>query len=220
MSVPAHSQRGFTLIELVIALTIFALVSVMAVSGFWSVQRTYEHVDAKGDELAKLQMALTMLGRDFAQSVARGIRDDFGDPRPAMEGGSTGLGRIIEFTRTGLTNPTGQARSSLERVGYGILEGKLTRVSWPTLDRAQGSEPQEMMLLDKVDSLELRFLDPAFNWQDQWPPVVPNGTPPALPRAVEVKLKLEGWGTLLRIFRIPGEAPPSNAIPNPNPNAN
>lgn len=198
-------EGGFTLLELVIALTIFALVSVMAVSGFWSVQQTYEHVDAKGDELAQLQMALTMMGRDFAQGVGRGIRDDFGDTRPAMEGGSSGLGRIVEFTRAGLTNPTGQARSALERVGYGVVEEKLIRASWVVLDRPQGSEPQQMTLLDHVDSLELRFLDPAFNWHDQWPPIAPNGTPPALPRAIEVKLKLTGWGTLIRMFRLPGE---------------
>ncbi len=206
----SHFNDGFTLLELIIALAIFSVVSVLAYGGLRSVQDTRNHVEESAGELARLQMAFTILSRDLRQGVARSIRDDFGDKQPAMIGMGSGFGNMLEFSRTGLRNPTGRPRSHLQRVAYGLKDNKFVRLSWPVLDRAQNSESAEMVLLEDVNSLELRFLHPVGRWQTEWPPLAADEEPEIpLPRAVEVSIEIEGWGRIVRLFRTPGASQPT-----------
>jgi general secretion pathway protein J len=194
---PAGS--GFTLLELLVALAVFAVVSVMAYGGLNSVLKTREQVDREAARLKDVQTALALMQRDFEQTVAREIRDAYGDIQSALLGGSA----AVELTRAGWANPAGLPRSQLQRVGYRVDEGKLMRVSWRVLDRAQDSEADDVPLVDEVRDIELRYLDGGRNWQDAWPPdQVVEGAPP-LPRVVEVTLILEDWGELVRLFRLP-----------------
>lgn len=201
-----NRARGFTLLELLIAVAIFAVVSIVATGGFWATQNMYQGVNHSAERLAQFQMAFNIMGRDLRQAIARPIRDDYGDTQPAFTGSGQGFGSLLEFTRAGLRNPTGQARSHLERVAYGIADGELRRASWWVLDRSQGLAPAETVLVDNVKDLTLRFLDSQGQPQSQWPPLVAgNETPPPLPKAIEVTLKTDDWGDLVRIYRVAGE---------------
>ncbi len=213
----SRGERGFTLLELLIALGIFSLVAIMAFSGFRSVQSTSSHMKGVASELARLQMVFGIIGRDVQQSVARSIRDDFGDTQPALIGAGSGFGKMLEFTRGGWVNPLGQQRSSLQRVAYGIKENNLVRMSWPMLDRVQGVEPRESVLLEEVKAFGLRFMKPDNRqWVSDWPPLTTGeSAPPSLPMAVEVTIELEGWGKLIRLYSLAtGEANvPAPAVP-------
>ena len=196
-------ERGFTLFELLIALGIFAFVGVMAFSGFRTVQDTSGHMKGVASDLAKLQMVFSIIGRDVQQSVARSIRDDFGDTQPALVGAGSGFGNMLEFTRAGWVNPLGQQRSSMQRVAYGLKEENLVRMSWPMLDRVQGVEPRESVLLKDVKAFSLRFMKADRQWATDWPPLMTGETaPPSLPIAVEVTVELDGWGKLIRLYSI------------------
>lgn len=200
--------RGFTLLELVIAVAIFSLVSVMAYSGLYSAQMTSQRVEEAGDRLSALQVAFSLLGRDLQQSVNRPVRDAFGEMQLAFLGARSGVGAMLEFTRTGLRNPAGFARSSLQRVAYAVEEDELLRLTWPSLDRGYGAEPLRTPILTGVKQVELRFMDIDRNWIDQWPPVTAQSTTESLlPIAVEITVETEDLGTLVRLFRVPGDAP-------------
>jgi general secretion pathway protein J len=207
-------SRGFTLLEILIALAIFALLAVMAYSGLSSVLRTREITDARADALNQLVMANRLLARDLEQVVPRPIRDEYGDTQPPLLGGST-IGRIIELTRGGWRNPAGQLRSTLQRVAYRVDEESLIREYWVTLDRAQESEPLEQTLLDGVQSVTLRFLDDKQTWHTEWPPLGLNEADNAgelnLPLATEVTLEIEGWGEIRWLFRMPANLSPASA---------
>jgi len=207
-------SRGFTLLEILIALSIFALLAVMAYSGLNSVLRTREITDARADALNELVMTNRLLARDLEQVVPRSIRDEYGDTQPALIGGST-IGRIIELTRGGWRNPAGQLRSTLQRVAYRVDEESLIREYWLTLDRAQDSQPLEQTLLDGVHAVTFRFLDDAQKWHTEWPPLGqggPGGTSEAdLPLATEITLDVEGWGEIRWLFRMPVNSSPANA---------
>lgn len=195
---------GFTLLELLISLAIFSVVSIMAFSGFRAVQTTTEHVDAAASELAKLQTIFLLIGRDMQQIIDRPIRDEFGDAKPAFVGAASGFGNLLEFTRAGWVNPLGTARSNLQRVAYGIKDDSLVRFTWPMLDRVQGATPREAVLLKEIKGFELRFLGFNGEYASEWPPQTLNGVaPPALPRAIEVTLEVTGWGKLKRLYAIP-----------------
>jgi general secretion pathway protein J len=219
-STPRHSncniQRyskgghsGFTLLELLIAITIFAIIVSFVYAGLDVVLDTKQQTDEHLDHLAKLQLGLNLIERDIEQTVDRPIRDEFGDSQRALQsGGFTGL--LFELTRGGYANPMKFARSELQRVGYQLEDETLYRITWPTLDRAQDSTPHRQKLFDGVKGIELNYFDQAMERHTQWPPQESGGqnqTSSDLPKAIEMILELDKWGKLRRLFRV------SEAIP-------
>lgn len=209
-------SRGFTLLEILIALAIFALLAVMAYGGLSSVLRTREITESRADALNQLVMVYRVMQRDIEQLVPRRIRDEFGDVQEPLMGGST-IGRVIELTRGGWRNPIGQRRSTLQRVAYRIDdEGTLMREYWVALDRAQDAKPLEQALLEGVTSIEFRFLNADNEWQTEWPPpVFGQGRPEdqvVLPMATEVNVDLEEWGKIRWLFRMPASHQPGTGV--------
>lgn len=212
-----RAQRGFTLLELLVAIGVFAVMSVMAYGGLKSVLDSRAHTDAQAKRLAAVQLTFMHLERDIEQMTDRRIRDEFGDPKAPLLAVS-GTDTVVEFTHAGWSNPTNAPRSHLQRVGYALKDKQLLRAYWLVLDRAQDSKPIQTVMLDKVKTMEWRFMDNAGKWQTQWPPATttttapPTPTPPGqtlsqLPRAVEVTLELDDMGRLTRLFSVPGERP-------------
>lgn len=201
-----HS-RGFTLLELLVAVSVFAVIAALASGGFNSVLNTASRSEEQMTRLAELQKAMTIIARDVEQAVERPIRDSFGDTlSPFIGSQSTNL---LEFSRTGRRNPGQAARSHLQRIGYRHEEDVLYRLSWAVLDRAQDSEALEYELLSGVNEIEIRYLDNNREWQDQWPPLqaAQPGTSSnsnALPKGVEITLDIEGLGPVPRVFRVRG----------------
>jgi len=199
--------RGFTLIELLVALVIFVLLAVMAYGGLSRVLAARDSFERHNDRLADLQMAFMLMSRDIEQAVDRPIRDAFGDALPALQGGGQG----VELTRDGWRNPGGFMRSQLQRVGWQLDGDRLRRLTWAVIDRAPDSEPVRPVMLDKVDSLDFRFLDEQGQWHEQWPPASSNASQPDLPQAVEVTLELDDWGEIRRLFRIVTDRPQASS---------
>jgi general secretion pathway protein J len=192
--------QGFTLLELLTALAIFALIATLAYRGLNTLLTIRQQTDEHAQKLAQLQTAFTQLGRDIEQYRERQIRDHYGDIQPALQGTDTDL----EFTHTGWNNPAQQQRSTLQRVAYHLKDKTLWRTYWRVLDRAQDSPPLTTALLDPIETLYWRYLDNTLQWQDKWPPSSPSTTPhlPTL-SAIEITLTLPGWGQLRRLYRVP-----------------
>lgn len=195
-----RAQHGFTLLELLVALAIFAVLAAIAYSALNQVTSTRAHLQAKAERLTALQMVFTVLGRDIEQAIGRRVRDEFGDAEPAMKGGVVVGTSLLTLTRAGWRNPLGLPRSHLQRVAYGFVDNKLLRHSWTVLDRGPGVLPHEEVMLEDVRAVELRFLDQARQWQGFWPP---PGQDTTLPRAVEITIDLADWGRVTRLFRVP-----------------
>ena len=83
-------QQGFTLLELVIAIGIFAIMSAMAYGGLNTALNTREHADSQAERLAQLQKAMLILGRDIEQAINRPVQNNYADELPPMSGGGYG----------------------------------------------------------------------------------------------------------------------------------
>lgn len=197
-----RGSRGFTLLELLVALSIFAIVAVLAYGGLGSVLDQRIATGESAERLASLQKTYLIMQRDIEQVVPRPIRNEFGDETSVVSSEP-----YFQLTRGGWRNPLGNPRSTLQRVGYTLEEQQLIRHSWLVLDRAQDSEPRRQVLATGINSIQVRFLDTDNNWHDQWPTVSPKTSQDVkfedLPRAIEIVLQHEHYGKIRWLFQLP-----------------
>lgn len=191
---------GFTLLELIVVIAIFAVLSVMAYGGLSSVLNARTHVAEALKRTAELQKGYLRLRNDFQQLRDRSARNGYGLTDPAL---FVRPDDAVEFTRGGWRNPLSQPRSNLERVAYRLDDKKrLMRQSWRVLDRAQASEPVELPVFEQVEDVSWRFLDDKLAWQTRWPPTGLSAANQQAepPCAVEVTLHLTDLGELRFLF--------------------
>jgi len=178
-------MRGFTLLELLIALSIFGLLSAMAYGGLNSVLSQRAHTDRDAEQLKALQQVYLVMQRDIEQVMPRRIRGQYGETLEAL----VDDGRL-QLTRGGWSNPLQRSRSSMQRVGYFLEDHQLYRYAWRVLDQAQDSEPTQQRLAENIETFSLRYLNEDNVWLTSWPPVTTHeatseeiNLPAVLPRA-------------------------------------
>lgn len=205
---PAKTNReqGFTLLELLIASIIFAIMALMAYGGLDNVIDNSNASKQALSRLKQLQQTISILNRDFSQLTPRPIRDGFGNEQLALTAGHT-IENAIEFTRGGRVSPPALVRSSLVRVAYRFEEEQFIRLQWPQLDRGPSSEARQSVLLDSVDNITIRFLSQNNEWQDLWPPLNTTATNTTnttieMPTAIEIVITLNDWGDIRRLYQV------------------
>ncbi|WP_241490657.1 type II secretion system minor pseudopilin GspJ [Sphingomonas sanguinis] len=212
-------QDGFTLVEVMVALLIFAMLAAAAVAILSMSVRAQAVTGQKLDAMAAVSRTTAILSADLAQAVNRPTRDEGGVQTPAMVAGPDAM-RLV---RAGWSNLDNAQRPSLQKVAYRLNGDALERVAWPLLDGAAPMEPA--VLMDHVRELHLRY---HFNgaWLDQW-----QGQPGvALPQAAEVtivrddgmifrQLFLVGTGYIDDSVMAPS-SPTPGATPTPSPTPN
>lgn len=191
-------NNGFTLLELLVALSIFSILSVMAYGGLQTVISTKQSSQQAADRIAELQLVMMRISGDLRQAVTRKVRDEHGDFLYAMQSSKNG-DNTMAWTRTGYRNPAHLKRSHLQRVAYKVEQQKLIRMTWSVLDLAQDSKVIESEVLSNVDAIEWRFLNNTDEWLSAWPEEGKEESS-ALPRAVELNLELKGWGKIRRLI--------------------
>lgn len=206
-----HKQgAGFTLLEVLIAISVTALIGLGSWQLLNSAIRTYEIGQESLEALSSLQRAQLSIERDFSQILPRAIRDEFGDYQAALKDGEDFY--TVELTRAGWRNPLQAKRSELQRVAYELNDGELLRHHWKVLDRAQDSEPVTRRLLDGVEGFEIAYLNDSDAWLDEWPPLSSDSSAESqdqmvkyaqLPKAVRVELEHPRYGLITRYFEQP-----------------
>ncbi len=197
-------QAGFTLIEVMIALAIFATMAALSYLLFDQSTRASSAISNQMSELQLLQRTLQSLSSDLAQLQPRPVREP-GSPtsRAALLADTRNL-YVLELTRGGYANPLGVPRATAMRVAYRLDEGDLVRSQWPALDNPLAVEPRELVLLEDVVRFELRFLgDAGAEWLPQWPPLG-GRSGEGRPRAVELVIEHGRWGEIRRLVEVRG----------------
>ena len=200
------TEAGFTLIELMVALFIFAILSaagVMLLSGSVGAQGV---VQQRLDQLADVQRAASLMTVDFAQAVPRISRTRTGTLAPAFfAAGAERPDPAIQFIRTGRDNPDGLERSGLQKLEYGLVDGRLIRRAYPQVD---GAEPERAaVLLDGVQGVALRFRGPDGGWRGDWR----DADPLAMPRAVELTVARRDGQPIRLLFLVGVDPVPKKA---------
>jgi len=195
-------QQGFTLIEVLVAIAIFASLSVGAYQVLNQIQRSNELSLERSERLKSLQRTLVFMDNDFRQMALRQSRTNGEETSKQLIQWQDYLldsdAKGIMFTRLGWHNPQQQfPRGEISKVGYRIKDEQLERVWWRYVDTPVGQEGVIMPLLDGVESFKMRFYD-GSKWSDNWQ----NNY--RLPTAVTVSLELKDYGKIERIYLTTG----------------
>lgn len=201
----AKKQAGFTLLEVIIAIAIFAAMYVFAQLSFTQALDNRAMLTEHTAKQEARQRFLLYISQDIEQLVARPVRDGFGDLQPALMGDD----KHITFTRLGWSNVLDlRQRGQMQRLSYALEDDELIRYHWPYLDQTVDMEPIRTVLIEGVESIRWRYLMRGANnkweWQELWPPLSMENLPPLqqpLPQSIELTLEFTEGGSLHRFFR-------------------
>lgn len=211
------TSRGFTLLELLVAVAVFATVGVLAIGGLRAVLVADQATQEQSQRLTELQVTLAVLERDVRHSIALRPRDGYGDRLPPLRYSPVTEPRQLELVRAG----NGE-HVRLARVAWRVTDRGLERVTWPVLDGALAESEQVRLFLarkardeepftarrqgsrDPDQELQIRFdfVDGRSQAvRDSWPPLDASERRPA---QVIVRLVVPGLGLIERRIALTG----------------
>jgi general secretion pathway protein J len=214
-------SSGFTLLEILLAVFIFALITTGAYQIFSLAQKNAVSIQASQDRLHDISLTLELIEKDLSQLVSRAWRDPYSDKLNPPLQSNPADDYILRLVRGGWRNPLGSARSNQQLVTYRLVDGELQRHYHQHLDNVSSSQANELILLNKVNLMELTFIDRQTGGQantnsgpvSQWPPLS-SGMQPRIsssgnlikqinypmPVAIEITLELEDLGKISKII--------------------
>lgn len=195
------NRKGFTMIEMLIAIFIFGVLASGAHQILGTAVTTDEISGDKTTRLAEIQKAVSLMDRDFNQMANRNSRNTsymtkrfIWAAKNIYDSDDWG----IEFVRSGNLNPGGELdRNELSRVAYRLKHNRLERGTYTRTDPIENVQPHWEPILDKVSNFELRFR--VTSGSTTWYQSINTNT---LPAAVELSVTLEDVGKIIRVYQV------------------
>jgi general secretion pathway protein J len=197
----ANRSRGFTLVELLVALAIFAIISAFAYRSLTVMLEGRERLQAESRKWRDIAMFVGRVERDLRAVVNR----------PATGASGAALAPVSSSVPLAAQAANGLAVTRLgnalqenvlaapQRIAYVQRENRVERLAWTAVDAAPRDEPQPVTVLRNVRSLEFRFLS-KNDWRTSWG--LP-GSPERIPAAVEIAFTLESGERIVRLVDLP-----------------
>lgn len=193
-------ECGFTLVETLVSVLIFALIAVLSYDGLELLIKARSTAERDYLRSDRSDLALALITQDLLHLRARVVRDSLGEFSRAYV--APGGDYLLRFTRGGLP-PVPGSRGGLQRVAYSLDDdGSLRRAVWPAVDLGADLQPLQQVLLVNVREARFEQLDAKGEWQRSWPPLNRDLPADYLPRAVRLTLELQD-GEKLRLL-VPG----------------
>ena len=219
---------GFTLLEVMIALVISALIAVMAFESLNAADNGATRTNEVLMEINRLDRAWQIIAADLRHVIppAAADKNTLFQAESLKSSGEDSDQTVLLFKRRGWVNFSNLPRSDLQLVGYRVEEGKLWRDFVPERNLELSDIDLEeddgfhQLLLEDVEDIQLRFLfqgaisskgksvleDEEFSddWLQKWPDNNQQGASAQdLPLAVEITIELKGVGSSARLFAMP-----------------
>jgi general secretion pathway protein J len=198
-----NKSKGFTLIELMVAIIIFAFISVVSYRIVTSLVSVKEIAGKAQEKWGNMSVAMSNFGGSWNRLIPLVARDENGNVLAAITGKSKLSGKYdsqLEMTLSGFIGNAVQGTSPPKRVGYRFSNGSLYLVTWPALNRVLTTQPEVDLLIDNVSQLKVWFLYPDSQWRDSWPPV--GGDPTVLPNGLKLLINLKSGESIDRVWSL------------------
>lgn len=185
--------RGFTLIEILVAVSLLAMIGVLGYRGLESIRHTGQRLGMSAERMHAIALTFERLGGDVRQALPVPGRRPDGSEAPAWQTlHPTASTAALELTLTRSSSGSGD----LQRLTYRWHEGLLELITWPAHDALQPG--RRYPLLGDIDAIEFAYLDRDNRWRADWPASELH----RLPRALRLKLHLAEGGQIERIFDV------------------
>jgi len=199
-------MRGFTLIEILVAMLILGIMSGLAYGTYREARISAERAHESLERTREIEFGMRTIVQDFAELAPRPIRDPIGQTREACLVAGVGTQNLADLTRAGWSNTAGLQRSTLQRVSYQLVGTVLKRSYRTVLDPTSNDQPIVEDVLTGVTRVQVNYLDANQNWTSQWPPA---GLPMperlwTRPVAVEIIIDFTDWGRVRRLVEVAG----------------
>ena len=197
------NDTGFTLVEVLVTLLVFSVLSSATLGVFANAVQAKSAMQAKNEILKERTRLRALLKDDFANTIIRDVRDGNGNVIPVQfyigDTGVYGSG-LIGLTRVGWDNPEGlERRSDLQLVQYEMEKGKLVRVVYPRSIPAPDTQPFRQVLMEEIDGVATRvFYD--GDWLSNWVTGAPPTGRPELPRIISIQIRLTDGTDFTQLF--------------------
>lgn len=206
-----YGQQGFTLLEVLVAIAIFSVVSLASFTIFDTVLKGEEISKSRSERQNELQRAFLLMERDFTQIAKRSMRMNGEAPSEnflqTADDSFLDNEQAIAFVRNGWTNPgLLLPRSDMQNVAYRLEDETLQRLHFNFVDAVVGQEPKVRALLNDVENLDFEFYD-GKKWQKKW-----SGN--TLPLAIAIEVDTLDFGLIRRQFLVAGDARVDDAKSN------
>lgn len=220
---PKRFPAGFTLMEVMVALFIMALIAMLASQAFNTASSGAAATREAMDRLAAIDRTLFVIETDLRNALPKTYRQRLGEVLPALYVAQSDDYWLVVM-RGGVANPLRQRRTEEARVGYRYVEDTIWRDTWYNPLDNEEDQAYQQKLLTGVEDILVRVLPSgqgvsiaAGPWYDMWPAT--GRKPEDLPIAIELTLTLEDMGEIKRLFSLlPGQGPPPPVQNNPNNN--
>jgi general secretion pathway protein J len=191
---PRRPHGGFTLLELLVAISVLAVVSLIAWRGLDTLVATRARLAPEGEDVRALLTAFGQLERDVARTINPQL---FAADAPSIVVAAVGGAPALSITRTA-PEPLDGA-TAIQVIGYRVEDGVLVRSASAPL-RGRGAlaaeELTHVRLLDGVKALRVRLWRDGQGWYDPLDPnaapppgAVPGAAPQLVPPGIEVSVE-------------------------------
>jgi general secretion pathway protein J len=202
VSVMPMRSQGFTLLEVLIAIAIFSVISMASFSIFETVINSDTATKARTDRINELQRGFLIIERDMLQIARRSVRLNGEAPLSDFlhtdNDSFTNSEQAIAFVRHGWTNPgLLLPRSDMQSVAYQLNENTVERVHFNFVDAVLGEVPKVRPLISQVEKLNFEFYD-GKKWQE----TLQENT---LPMAIAIEIDTTDYGIIRRQFIVAGD---------------
>lgn len=150
-----QAHKGFTLIELMISVTIFSVIAVITFSAINLTFRVAESSQVKTTYLAQVQIGWHLISQDILHLAPRPVLIE-GSYKSAWveQSAHDEENMLVSFTRLGIPRiglyPT---ENGLARVSYLLEDTSLYRLSWTYLDLQQLNKPQKSLVFTNIETV-------------------------------------------------------------------
>lgn len=194
------NERGFTLIEMLVALMIFVLIAGAGIALLRGAADGQAQSGTALDRQAGLWRARAIIAQDMAGVLPRLNRTPDGLLAPAFFGRpaqeAAPVAQFIRAASSGMADEDEGTSPDIIKLEYRLRGGRLERIVWSHIDGGAPGEP--LVLIDRIERLELAWRDEAGEWLPEW-----RGVPPdALPRALRLTVTRTGAPPLTLLFPV------------------
>ncbi|MDC1346204.1 type II secretion system minor pseudopilin GspJ [Glaciecola sp.] len=201
-----QAQRGFTLVEILVAIAIFSLIASASTAVLTNVIAASEQSSQSIERLQSLQRAMMVIERDLLQAVNRAPRIGGVDNNTTVFFGGAGEMQSthdgVSFVRNGWQNPMWLLpRSNMQGVAYRLnSDNVLERLHTLFVDNDLGVDPIVRPLLTGVTDLNIEFMV-AINSRNEisWDESYEGNK---VPKGIAIEITTKDFGVIRREFAL------------------